>query len=93
MLPISILDPTARPWAQSTRRRRSGAFAAELLLPVSGLERASAGHLDNMTDEKFMALLRNYGVGARTAAYQLYNHKLLSRPTRDDLIAVHGKEQ
>jgi hypothetical protein len=80
-------------WAQDTRRRRSGAFAAELLLPATALEDASGGRLDAVTEETFTALLGNYRVGARTAAYQLYNHKFLSRPIRDELIARHARDE
>jgi hypothetical protein len=80
-------------WAQETRRRRSGAFAAELLLPASALEAASGGRLDGayMADA-FERLMQTYGVGARTAAHQLHNHNWLSSPSlRDDLIDLHAK--
>jgi hypothetical protein len=98
----ALLDPlrgralgaASTKWAQDTRRRRSGAFAAELLLPASALEKASGGHLDAVaTNQAFQPLLTEYGVGARTAAFQLYNRKLVSKPVRDELIARYGKDE
>ena len=73
----------AQPWA----RRRSGAFAAELLLPSEALFE-DAGTLDSAAQsEKFLRILEWYGVGARTAAFQLWNHGMLSsRSVRDELI-------
>ncbi len=80
-------------WSQDVRRRRSGAFAAELLLPRSALERASGGHLDSeATLQGFKDLLQRYGVGASTAAYQLYNKRLISKPIRDELIVKYASE-
>ena len=75
--------PFAQPWA----RRCSGAFAAEFLLPGEHLfERFEA--LDSAADrDEFPSLLNEYGVGARTAAFQLWNRGLLSSPRiRDGLI-------
>ena len=75
--------PFAQPWA----RRCSGAFAAEFLLPSDHLyERFGA--LDSAADrDSFPSLLNDYGVGARTAAFQLWNQGLLSSSqVRDDLI-------
>ena len=73
----------AQPWA----RRRSGAFAAELLLPGAQLL-DRFGALDSAADrDVFPSLLNQYGVGARTAAFQLWNHRLISSPqVRDELI-------
>ena len=73
----------AQPWA----RRRSGAFAAEFLLPSEALLE-DAGTLDSAAQpERFRRILERYGVGARTAAFQLWNHGLLSsRSVRDELI-------
>ena len=73
----------AQPWA----RRCSGAFAAELLLPSEHLSERFK-KLDSAANrEFFLSLLNEYGVGARTAAYQLWNHGLLSSPqVRDELI-------
>ena len=73
----------AQPWA----RRRSGAFAAEFLLPSEALLE-DAGTLDSAAQpERFLRMLERYGVGARTAAFQLWNHGLLSsRSIRDELI-------
>jgi IrrE N-terminal-like domain len=91
-----LLDPVragaigaaSGPFAQETRRRRSGAFAAEFLLPESALARASGGALDGAAeDAAFSSLLQEYGIGARVAAYQLWNRGWLSSPdVRDDLI-------
>ena len=73
----------AQPWA----RRRSGAFAAELLLPREALLE-DAGDLDSAAQpETFKGILERYGVGARAAAFQLWNHGLLSSSqVRDELI-------
>jgi hypothetical protein len=97
----ALLDPlrsnsfgaASTKWAQDTRRRRSGAFAAELLLPESALKKATGDHLDALAaNHKFKAILSDYGVGAQTAAYQAYNHKFLSKPVRDELIARYSKD-
>jgi hypothetical protein len=83
-------------WAQPSRRRRSGAFAAELLLPSSALGDLSDGVLDGAAEpERFEELLHRYGVGATTAANQLLNQGWLSEAAiRDELIEVfgHGEE-
>ena len=73
----------AQPWA----RRCSGAFAAELLLPREHLSERFE-KLDSAADsDSFRSLLNEFGVGARTAAYQLWNHKLLSSTqVRDELV-------
>ncbi|MDE0446327.1 MAG: ImmA/IrrE family metallo-endopeptidase [Spirochaetaceae bacterium] len=73
----------AQPWT----RRRSGAFAAELLLPEQALLE-EAGHLDSAAQWGIFArIMKRYGVGARTAAFQLWNHRLLSSyQVRDELI-------
>ena len=73
----------AQPWA----RRCSGAFAAELLLPSEHLF-DRFGALDSAANrDAFPSLLNEYGVGARTAAFHLWNQGLLSDPhVRDDLI-------
>jgi len=97
----AVLDPlrsgalgaATTPWAQATRRRRSGAFAAELLLPLSACDEASDGHLDGVyAEQRFEALLQRYDVGAKTAAFQLYNHRRLSRAIRDELIDRHARD-
>ncbi len=76
------------PFAQETRRRRSGAFAAELLLPATALAAASNHAPDGVADDRaFQTLLEQYRVGARTAANQLYNRGWLSSTdVRDQLI-------
>jgi hypothetical protein len=82
-----VLGAAATRWTQSLRRRGSGAFAAELLLPESVLVDASRGHLDGIREGRtFTDLIDRYGVGAKTAAWQLYNHKLVSPQVRDELI-------
>ena len=82
-------------WAQASRRRSSGAFAAELLLPASALEAVSNGALDGAIEgERFGELLDQYGVGAKTAANQLYNQNWLSDAAlRDELIELHGHRE
>jgi len=82
------LGAAGGPFAQRTRRRRSGAFAAELLLPASALAEAGGGVVDGAADsDRSQALLEEYGVGARTAAFQLWNRRWLSAPeVRDELI-------
>jgi len=79
-------------WAQASRRHRSGAFAAELLLPASALGTLSGDALDGAADgERFGKMLESYGVGARTAAHQLFNQGWLSDSTiRDDLIEAYA---
>lgn len=91
-----LLDPVragaigaaSGPFAQDTRRRRSGAFAAEFLLPETALATASGGKLDGAAeDQAFGDLLQAYGIGARAAAWQLWNRGWLSSPDlREDLI-------
>lgn len=73
----------AQPWA----RRRAGTFAAEFLLPSEALQ-GDAGALDSYArPEQFEQVLTRYGVGARTAAFHLWNHGFLSSPVvRDELI-------
>lgn len=96
----AVLDPLSEdalgaassPYAQQRRRMRSGAFAAELLLPAGALEKASGGYLDGARSaDVFSKVLESYGVGARTAAHQLFNHGWLSSPAvRDELIDEHA---
>jgi Zn-dependent peptidase ImmA (M78 family) len=92
-----LLDPTrgrvvgaasSGGFAQESRRRRAGAFAAEFLLPNEALSEASQGQLDGATDPRvFESVLQRYRVGARTAAMQLWNRGWLSsEAVRDDLI-------
>lgn len=77
------------PQAVASRRRRAGAFAAEILLPTSALEEASGGVLDGILEGyRFGELLHRFGVGASMAAFHLWNqHLLSSTEVRDDLIA------
>lgn len=82
------------PYTTDKRRRRSGAFAAELLLPEEALERETGDVLDAGAEpEVFERIMRTYGVGARTAAHQLFNMGLLSTAAvRDDLIDTYAHE-
>jgi hypothetical protein len=84
------ISPNASPWI----RRASGAFAAELLLPESGVRAMGLASLDAATDSKaFSALMGRYGIGARAAAYRLWNLRFLSSATvRDQLIAEFGEQ-
>lgn len=73
----------AQPWA----RRCSGAFAAELLLPREHLSERFEKLDSAANSDSFLSLLKEFGVGARTAAYQLWNHRLLSSTqVRDELV-------
>jgi hypothetical protein len=92
----ALLDPlrgealgaASGPFAGVVRRRRSGAFAAELLLPEAALAEASRDRLDGVVAPgRFEGLLNERGVGARTAANHLFNRGWLSGPdVRDELI-------
>jgi hypothetical protein len=86
------LGAASGPFAEATRRQRSGAFAAEFLLPETALAKASSHVRDGATEgHVFEHLLENYGVGARTAAHQLWNRGWLSSPdVRDELIEQFG---
>lgn len=95
----SLLDPlrgdalgaASTPWSQEIRRRRSGAFAAELLVPRKAIDELTGGRLDSeRTASEFPGFLNRFGVGARTAAFQLYNHRLVSKPFREKLIKLYG---
>lgn len=81
-------------FSQDTRRRRSGAFAAELLMPDVALRTASDGLLDGAARPSvFQELMGRYGVGARTAAFQLWNRGWLSAPeVRDELIDNYASQ-
>lgn len=76
------------PHAIASRRRRAGAFAAEVLLPSSALEEASKGVLDGIVEgQRFAQLLERFGVGANTAAFHLWNQGFVSSTeVRDDLV-------
>jgi hypothetical protein len=86
------IGAASSPFAQAHRRRRSGAFAAELLLPHAALAEASGHTLDGAADPATLQrLMSRYGVGAKTTCYQLWNHGWLSSPElRDDLIEEHA---
>ncbi len=74
------------------RRRRSGAFAAEMLLPQSAIRERSGGVLDAAAEPSvFEGLMEDYQVGAQTAAWQCWNAGLLSsREVVSDLIGAYG---
>ena len=74
------------------RRRRSGAFLAEFLLPSSVLWDYTDGIMDRgFDDEVFRSLMNNYHVGAGLTAWQLWNNHLLSsQDLAEHLIEVHG---
>lgn len=79
-------------FAQGARHRRAGAFAAEFLLPRTALEAETEGRLNNIDAERFRGLLERYGVGARTAAWQLWNRGWLTNTDlRDDLIEQYAQ--
>jgi hypothetical protein len=74
------------------RRRRSGAFAAELLLPTESLTTMMSSEEPPGAYQRFQELMRQYGVGARTAAYHLWNQGyLVSEEDRDWLIEDYGR--
>ena len=76
------------------RRRRSGAFAAELMLPSAGIRKVLED-LRASADEPaaFAALMDRFGVGARTTAYHLWNRRFLrSAEDRDGLIDAFGAQ-
>lgn len=79
-------------FAKSWRRRRSGAFAAEFLLPRRALAEITGGLLDQAADAAvFREIMKTYGVGAKTTAQHLWNHGLLSSSElRDDLIETYA---
>ena len=81
------LGAASAPYAQPWTRRRSGAFAAEFLLPSEALH-GDARSLDSFAlPENFEQILDRFGVGATTAAYHLWNRRLLSSSdVRDHLI-------
>lgn len=97
-----LLDPirsgtigaASGPFAQETRRRRSGAFAAEFLLPESAIAAASQHVLDGAANEDvFRHTMKNYGIGAQAAAYQMWNRGWLSSEMlRDDLTLRSSAE-
>lgn len=76
------------PYCLGDRRRRSGAFAAELLLPQDAIARVTGGVLDaGARPDLFAEIMRRFGTGARTTANHLFNHRFLSSSAvRDDLI-------
>lgn len=80
------------PFSRRYHHKRSGAFAAEFILPSQAMRVATGGELDRASHPAvFRRLLKTYSVGARTAAWQLWNRGYLSTPQlRDDLISEHA---
>ncbi|MEW6261835.1 MAG: ImmA/IrrE family metallo-endopeptidase [Thermodesulfobacteriota bacterium] len=75
---------------QGPRKRRSGAFAAELLLPKQGIHSFLKGR-DPVEGSIFEDMMQHFGVGAKTAAYHLWNQEFLaSEDDRDGLIEEYG---
>ena len=73
----------AHPWAH----RRAGSFAAEFLLPSEPLKEDRRTLDWYARPQEFVGILETYGVGARTAAFHLWNHGLLSSTRiRDELV-------
>jgi hypothetical protein len=97
-----LLDPwrggaigaSSSPFALASRRRRSGAFAAELLLPYSALVARTGGVLDQACEPAvFRGLMTDFGIGAGATANHLWNHRLLSSTgVRDDLVETYSAE-
>lgn len=81
----STLGAASTAFAQPWSRRRAGTFAAEFLLPSEALKRDA---LDSYArPDRFEQVLKTYGVGAQTAAFHLWNQRLLSSTcVRDELI-------
>ncbi len=86
------LGAASSPFAEGIRRRRSGAFAAEFLLPEAAMVQETGGALDAAADpDVFERLMERFGVGATTGAYHLWNRGFLSSETvRDQLIEDFG---
>ena len=84
----SALGAASSSYTAGLRHRRSGAFAAEFLMPRDGLLKLTSGFLDAAAEpDVFENLMEHFGVGARSAAYHLWNHRLLSSmEIRDSLI-------
>jgi hypothetical protein len=84
------IGAASSPHAQEFRRRRSGAFAAELLLPAAMLAQETSLWSNSVPDlNAFRGILSRYGVGKTTAAYQLWNHDLLpSRDLLEELLEI-----
>jgi len=82
------LGGASTPFSQPWLRRCSGTFAAELLLPGDSLAEEYASATDDESRTRsFRGVMKKYGVGARTTAYQLWNRGLLaSVQERDELV-------
>ena len=88
------LGAASTTYAQPRARRCSGAFAAELLLPSEHLSEKFEKLDSAAKSDSFLSLLKEFGVGARIAAYQLWSHGLLSSPqVRDELVDEFSKSE
>jgi hypothetical protein len=67
-VPLAVVSG---PWAPARVERRANAFAAELLLPRVALERLAAARGND--DELIERAMKEYGVGWRTASWQIEN--------------------
>ena len=96
-----VLDRPATRWATggaSSRvsggaaNRRAGAFAAQFLLPETGIRQIAGTAPDAAAAPAiFERLMSDFGVGARTAAYHLWNLGFLSsRQVRNDLVEAYS---
>ncbi len=80
----------AQPWS----RRRAGTFAAEFLLPSEALKKDGRNLDSYARPDRFEEVLKTYGVGAQTAAFHLWNHRLLSSTrVRDELMDRFSTER
>ena len=90
--PRGVLGAGASRLAEGVRRKRSGAFAAELLMPRSGIEGILGGR-DPADGQVFAELIKHFAIGASAAAYQLWNEGfLISTADRDFLIEEYASE-
>jgi hypothetical protein len=84
--PLGVLGAGSSQRARGPRRRRSGAFAAELLMPEHGV-RAFLGNESPSQPEVFVKLLNHFNVSASAAAHHLWNKNMLqTKDERDSLI-------
>jgi len=90
MTPAGALGAGSSRMSSGPRRRRSGAFAAEFLMPESGVRKLLGGRAAS-EPACFKELMSVFGIGARTAAYHLWNAGILESPeVRDELIDRYG---
>jgi hypothetical protein len=84
--PHGVIGAGGSPIAAGLRRRRSGAFAAEFLMPQHGVQRL-IGHDLDAAAERFEEVMDAFGMGATATAHHLWNRGFLSSTVvRDALI-------